>query len=209
MGTGHSGIGDVGRPPGGDVVVNGLDMGMGPDHRRDLPVEIHSQGLLLRGGLGMEVNDDQLGVFAQGGDLAFTYLERTVDVLHIGSSLKVQDTDLDITDGVEVGPGTGYSPGKVRRPKEFRLVLEVFENLHAVPDVVSGGLHIDAVGEHLQRHFRGNTETAGGILDIGYAVIDVVFFAQGFNHVSAGLATRPAADIGHIQNCKKCHNKTF
>ena len=56
--AGHAGVGDVGRAPGQDPLVGGRDVGVRADDGRDPAVEVPAQGLLLRGRLGVEVDDD-------------------------------------------------------------------------------------------------------------------------------------------------------
>ena len=91
-------------PPGRIALVGGLHVGVGPDHRGDLAVEVRAHGVLLAGGLAVHVDEDagaalrlQLGHQPVGG------AEGVVEVLHEDPPLEVQHAELAPVGGLDDG----------------------------------------------------------------------------------------------------------
>ena len=66
---GETGVAQVGGAAGEDLFVGGLHMGVGSDDGADAAVQHAGQGDLFRGGLGVHVNENDLGHLAQTFDL--------------------------------------------------------------------------------------------------------------------------------------------
>jgi len=92
--------------------------------------------------------------------------ERTVIIRHVCPAHDIEDADLHFPHRINQPAGTGSAGRIVSRPQQFRVGIEILENIDPVPDMVAGGLGVDPVREHLARHLRRNTETTGGVLDI-------------------------------------------
>ena len=76
---GHADVGQVGGALRQDALVGGLHVRVRADDRRDLAVEVPAHRDLLRGRLGVEVDEDDPRPLAQRLDLAQHDGERIVD----------------------------------------------------------------------------------------------------------------------------------
>ncbi len=142
--AGHPRVGDVGRAAGEDLLVGGRDVGVGPDDGRNAAVEVPAEGLLLRGRLGVEVDDDDRRLLPQGLDLGVRPAEGAVDGFHEDPALEIEDGDLDAAAVLEdIAAAAGVALRIIGGAEEARLPLEVGQGLLLVPDVVARGQDVD------------------------------------------------------------------
>ena len=87
----HPDIGQVGRSLRQDLFVRRLDMGMRPDDRRDLPIQIVPHGHLLGRRFRVHVDDDDARFGFEPPDLALRDLERTIERGHECTSHQLED----------------------------------------------------------------------------------------------------------------------
>src|SRR6185369_4065326 len=191
--TGHPGIGDICGPLGQEPLVRCLDMGMRTDYRTDPAVEIPPERGFFGGGLGMEIDKDDLCRLGQGGDLAISRPERAFETVHEDAPLKVDHSDPNAArcrhDSAPLTRGPIWIVGRADYPFLF---LEVLKSLLLVPDVISRGKKMYAAGKQLLCRFCGNSETAGCILAVGNHDIHIITVNQTVqftrNRLPAGLS---------------------
>ena len=92
VGAGHADVGDEGGAAGQDALVGGRHVGVGADDRRDPPVEVDAERLLLAGRLGVEVDEhdrafagelaEQLGRRARNGQSTLLHEDLALEVDH-------------------------------------------------------------------------------------------------------------------------------
>src|SRR5262249_18437749 len=80
----HADIADIGSTPVEDLLVCRGHVGVGADHRARAPVDEKAHRLLLRGGLGMEIDEARVGAAFEAAslDLAVDGAEGVVQVAH-------------------------------------------------------------------------------------------------------------------------------
>src|SRR5208282_3377880 len=78
--------------------------------------------------------------------------------------------------------------------------VEVVGEFALVPDMISGGEHVDAEIEKLLGDLRGEAEATGGILSVGNAEIDAVLPEQRRNLLAHNRPPRPPENISDKQN---------
>ena len=125
-------------------------MGMGPDDKRGPAVGIVADRHLFGRRLAMKVYHDEIGVTAElvahqravhrRKDRVVIIHEEVVDGVHHDEPLARVVGDLDRS-------APRRALGHVDRAKQSRIGFEIGDDLALVPDMVSGGQHIDAAGE--------------------------------------------------------------
>src|SRR5207302_3810058 len=87
----HADVGLVRRSAVQDAFVGGLDVRVGPEHRRDTAVEKMPHGILLARRLAVHVDEDAGRLLAQPLDEPLLGAERAVERLHEDASFQVDD----------------------------------------------------------------------------------------------------------------------
>ena len=87
MGSGHAGIGEIGRSPVENSLVRGLHVSVRADDGRGAPGEVSPEGDLLGCGLGVKIDKNDGCLSLQPIHLGGSGLEGTVDGGHEGASL--------------------------------------------------------------------------------------------------------------------------
>ena len=150
--TAHPGIRLEGGAACKDLMVRCRHMGMGPDDKRGPAVGIVADRHLFGRRLAMKVYHDEIGVTAElvahqravhrRKDRVVITHEEVGDGVHHYEPLAGVVGDLDRS-------APGRSLGHVDRAKQSRIGFDIGDDLALVPDMVSGGQHIDAAGEQL------------------------------------------------------------
>jgi hypothetical protein len=178
-GAAHAHVGLVGGATGEDARIGGGDVGMGAEDGGHAPVQMPAHGHLFRGGLGVDVDQDDLGLddFEQRVDGA----EGVIVGVH-------EDAALEIDYGVCLAAGQGafieaiawsgrrvvsraddaagaFVAGGGRR-------LHIIDDLALVPDVVAGGQDMGPEIEEFVGDSGGDAESAGGVLRIDHDQVD-------------------------------------
>src|SRR5208337_2321516 len=78
--------------------------------------------------------------------------------------------------------------------------VEVVGEFALVPDMISGGEHVDAEIEKLLGDLRGEAEATGGILSVGNAEIDAVLPEQRRKLLAHNRPPWPSENISDKQN---------
>ena len=93
----------------------------------------------------------------------------------------------------DVRAAAGLARGVVERAQELGDEVDDADDLLLVPDVVAGGQAVDPRVEDLVADLLGDAEAAGGVLDVGDAVVDVVLLEDD----GQGLLQDGAAGVAH------------
>ncbi len=175
-------------PCGKHALVGGGDVRVRAEHGGDAAVEIPAERDLLAGGLGVEVEQNDLGagLFADFGEQIVGLAEGIVAGAH-------EDAALQIDDGVCGAVGkhalvdaeAGRSVRVVGRAKDAAAAhvggfgdVDVLEDLFLVPDVIAGGDDVRAEVEELFSDGGCEAEAAGGVFAVDDEEIDGVGLKQ-------------------------------
>ncbi len=166
--AGHAGVAQERGAAREHVLVCGLDVGVGADHRRDLAVEVPSQRHLLGGGLGVDVHEHDLALPAQRLERLLGAAERAVHLFHEDAAQQVDHPHRGAVAGGEHPRALAGRPGRhVRGPHQAGFLGQVLHALAAVPQVVAAGQHVDAGAEQIRGGVAGEPEAAGRVLAVG------------------------------------------
>ena len=97
-------------------------------------------------------------------------------------------------------PLPGWPCGVVGGPQELGDLVDDGDDLALVPDVVAGGHAVDAHGQELVADLPGDPEAAGGVLDVGDAVVDVVLAEDDGQRLLHDGAPGAADDVADDQD---------
>ncbi len=167
----HADVGDERRAARQEPLVGRLDVGVGPDDRRDLAVEVMAHRGLLARGLGVEVHEDgaaPLGL--QRGDLRERGREGVVERLHEDAPLEVDHAQLAPVGRLDhlaaAAGGAGRVVGGAQEARVGRL--EVWTDLALRPDVVAAREQVDLRRQDLVRGLGRDAQPVGGVLGVGH-----------------------------------------
>lgn len=199
--AGHADVGNVGGSSGQHAGVGGGDVGVGSEDGGDAPVEIPAEGALLAGGLGVDVEQDDLR--GQLADQLVGLAEGVVAGGHEDASLKVEDGVLLARGKLALVDAEAWcADGIVGGAKDAAAALvrvggdgHVLEDLALVPDVVSGGDDMSAEIEDLFGERRGNAEAARGVFAIDDKKVDGMSFEQVREVLAYDVAAGRAEDV--------------
>src|SRR5262245_40450999 len=142
-------------------------------HDRRAAVEVAPHGYLFRGRFGVHVDQDDLDRRLQRGELRVGAPERVVALAHEDPALQVDYGDGDAADFAHPPAFAGDAGRVIRRAQQSRLLVDVFEYLLLVEDVVAGSHHVNAGGEQVFSDSRRDREATSGVLDIRDHKIDL------------------------------------
>ncbi len=171
-------------------------MGVGAEHGADAAVEIEAQGLLLAGGVGVEIHHHHLDVAAQLGQQAVGDAKGRLEIAHEHPPLEVEDGHRHAGGGLaDVDASAGVAFGIVGGAQQARLAVEQLDAFLLVPDVVAGGVAVDRQVGDLGHHLGGDAEAAGGVLDVDHHVVGPLAVHQPRQQVPERGAARPADHV--------------
>ena len=206
VGAGHADVGLEGGALGEDAVVGGGDVGVGAEDGGDAAIEIPAEGLLFARGLGVEIDEDDLG--GDFGEELVGFAEGVVAGGHEDAALEVEDGVLgaviegalvaaEAYGGGGVVAGTEQAAGALVRGGEDAHVVEDFA---LIPDVVAGGDDVGAEIEEFLGERGRDAEAAGRIFTVDDEEVDGVGSKQvgqvGLDDAAAG----GAEDIADEEN---------
>src|ERR1700693_428045 len=192
-GAHHPQVGHEGRATRKQPGVGGGNMRVGAKDEAGPSVEIPTEGDLLRGRLGVDVHQHQLGSGALAQDLV-RRLEGRIDRWHEELTLHIADEHLALFAQVVTEPASARRPGwVVVRAENRSTVVEAGHHLPLVPDVIPGGEHIDPESEEVIGDLRCQAETASRILAVGHHQVDAQLAAQ-LRHETRDRFTPGATD---------------
>lgn len=202
---GKPGVRKEGGAAGKNLVVRGLDMGVGSDDSGDLAVEHPTEGDFLGSRLGMEIDNNDWGLGAKPFHGLQGEWEGVVERRHEGASLKIEDGDRGeavlLADGEAVPRNVG---GIIQGAEESGLQGEITDDFLLIPDMIPGRDDIDAGVEEFAGNCGGNAISAGGIFSISDNEIESVamdeFGEERFNGSAAGFAD----DIAYEEKFHGC-----
>jgi hypothetical protein len=169
---------------------------MGAEHGRHPSVEVEAEGLLFAGGLGVEVDQDDVDVRRQRGEEAVGDAEGRVHLLHEHLPLEVDRRHADPRRRLaEVDAASRIAVGIVGRAQQPGLAVEERKPLLLVPDVIAGSEAVDRQVGELGKHLGVDAETAGGVLDVDDDVVDAMVVDQARQQPLHGSTARLADHV--------------
>src|SRR5688572_15216567 len=154
-------------------------MSVCPDDSANLPIDIPCEGLLFGGSLSMEIHQNNIGLFAEPFNGRLPHCERAVQCRHKDTALNIQHPQAYTATAIaNEDPGSGGGRRIVMRAQQPRLFCQVGQNRALVPDMVATCHQVDFGFEEILGDLRGNTETCGGIFNVGDAEIDAMLLDQ-------------------------------
>lgn len=196
VGAGHADVGDKSSASRKDVRIGGCHVSVRPKHGGNLSVQIPAHGLFFRRGLSMHVNDDDLYLRGNLGELFVGFAKGIIERSHEGAALQIEHSVANAIFGeADEQPAARQTIGEIGRPQEPRLVREKFDNLPAIPDVIAAGDHLDARREQVLHDARRNAESGRRIFAVGDAQIDLPLGQDIPKAIVDDLASGRADDI--------------
>ena len=156
-------------------------MGVGADHEARAAVAEMAERLLLAGRLGMDVDDDGVGGFAQRArhQLAVDGGERIVERVHEDAAHGIDHQHARAVLGLDHGRAAARRAGRIiDRPDQLRRALDENQRLLLVPGMIAERDGIGAGLDQLAIDRFGNAETAGRVLAIDHDQIELPFLDQ-------------------------------
>ena len=145
MRAAKSGVGEVGRAAGKNLVVGGLDVRVGADDERGEAVHGASESDFFRGRLGMKIDEDAGRLLLQFLDLGFDEEERIVDLRpHERAAEQVDDAEFLAVAADHDGAEAGRARRKIQGPEQARFRGEVGDDFALVPGVIAEGDDVGA-----------------------------------------------------------------
>ena len=203
--AGHADVGLEGGAVVEEALVRGRDVGMGAEDGGDATVEVPAEGDLFRGGLGVDVEEDDFG-----SGLAADLGEKLVGLAEGIVAGGHENAALEVDDGVRLSRGefalveaeTGRAGGVVGGAEDASAAVvgvrghgHVVEDLALVPDVVAGGDDMGAEVEELFGKGWGDAEAAGGVLAVDDEEVDGVRFEDVGEVFADDMTTGGAEDV--------------
>jgi hypothetical protein len=182
--SGHSDIRNVRRAAWKYALIRGLHVSMRAYNRRNPAVQVKAQGLLLRGGLCVKVDQHKRGVyfFQQGVSAP----EGAIDGRHKNPPLEVQNREALPLLFQRQSPPARTERRIVGRPEERHLLGQSRNELLLVPYVIAAGKAIEPHPHHLVQDFGRETETAGPVFTVGQDEVEgallLFYLRQEFLH---------------------------
>jgi hypothetical protein len=200
VGAGHPDVALEGRAPRKDLLVGRGHVGVGPQHGSDPAVEVSPHDLLVAGGLGVEIQEDQLDVFRHLGQDPVRRPERAVHRRHEDPSQQAEHAHALIAPGAHDGIiASGGLAGIVGRLDDPQLGRQDRIDLAATVDVVAHGQAVHAGGNQLVVDGRRQARSAGHILRIGNDQIKLFLDPQPGHGPQNNLASRLAHNVSDQQ----------
>ncbi len=175
-------IGEISGASGKDLVVGRLNVGMSADDSRDFSIEESAKGDLLRGGFGVEINEDTRGFFSDFIDFKFHAEKGVLDfVSEEGSALSVHDPYFFAVTGDDNRSFAIGSGGIVDRANQAWLLSEEGEYIAIIPRMIPESDDIDSGAHEIDGDFWGNSTTAGRVFTVDDDEIGAVFLLNDRN----------------------------
>ena len=166
-GSRHAQVGDVARPLGQHAGVGGGDVGVGAENDIDPPVQMVAHGQLLRGSLGVEVQEGDVIVPLLAVEDAIHHREGVVQRIHEGRTRQIhaEDTEAAVLHrGVaHTGAGGGVVGGA---DDTVGVVVQVAVNVPTSEGVVAQGDEIHPAVQKSLGIPQGKTVDLGGVLSV-------------------------------------------
>ena len=148
--AGHAHVALEGRAAGEDLLVGGGHVGVGAQHGRNPAVQVPAHQLHVAGGLGVEIQEDDLHVGGHFPEHAVGRLERGVDRGHEDAPQQAQNAHPDVVVRLEHGERKPRSVvGVVGRFDDPGLGLQNRVDFSAPVDVVAHRNAVDPGGDQL------------------------------------------------------------
>jgi len=198
MRPGHSHVGDISRALRKKVFIGGSHVGVRADDSGHPAVKIPAHGDLLAGGFRMHVHKHQGDIFWNSPQFAVGFPERIVDRSHEHTPLQIQHGIFHtILSGSEIQPAARIAFRKICRSQQPRLMRQVFQDLFAVPAVVSAGEYIDTHVQKLVRQPWRDPKSRSRILAVGDHQIDLPHGDDVSEAIVNDLPSRRADDVSY------------
>ena len=125
MGTGETRVAKKSGATGKNLFVRGLHVRMRADDRADLPIEHSRQGNFFRGGLGMEIDKNNVRRPTHPFDFGHDAMKLVLQGLHKSAALQVDDPDGRAALPLKDSAPLPWRSGRIiQGPNESRLIFE-------------------------------------------------------------------------------------
>ena len=181
-------------------MIGGRRVGVGADHEARAAIAEIAERLLLAGRLGMDVDDDGIGGFAQGArhELAVDGGERIVERIHEDAAHGIDHQHARAVLGLDHGRATARRAGGIiDRPDELRRPLDEDQRLLLIPGMIAERDGVRAGLDQLATDRFRDAKTARGVLAIDHDQIELPFLhepGQALNDHSPPAAADDIAD---------------
>jgi hypothetical protein len=146
----------------------------------DFTVKIDRHRLFLGGILSMEIDDNPVNLVSIRSDNTQRNFEGAIHVVHIDAALQIDHTKAEIPFSENAVASSGGTSWIVSGSEKTFRFIEIFINLSLLPDMISAGDNVDAVGEYLIGKVRGEPESGGGVFSVYDYEIGMVSLYQIF-----------------------------
>lgn len=180
---------------------------MGADDEAGAAVDEMAEALLLAGRLGMEIEDDRVGLLLQRARVEddLRRFEGVVEFrMHEDPAHDVGNEHTRAVPGIEkAGAAAGRALGIVGGTQELIVAAGKSDSLLLVPDVIACRHHIGAGIDRFQKDILGDAEAAGGVLAVDDDEIELEVGNQAGEAVPYRRASRLA---DHVTQKKQPHS---
>ena len=174
MRSGHANVRDISRALRKNAFIGRGHVRVRADDRGHPPVQVPAHREFFTGGFRVHVDQNEGDIGGYFREFAVRLTERIVDRRQKHSPLQIQHGIFHaVFRGAHIKPAARVTFGKICRPQQPRLVRQEFQNLFAIPAVVSASEHIDPHFQKLFRKARRDSEPRRRILPIGDHQVDV------------------------------------
>src|ERR1700741_865454 len=207
--AGHARVRDVSRSIRQNALVGGGNVGVRANDGSDPPIEIPAQRNLLRGGLGVHIDQDDVG-----GSVFQEFVRHAKEIVVRGHEDAALQVDHGVGDAilaafVEALSGqVGRIVGGVEQPWRRAVSVSVghrekVDNFALVPDVIAGSDDINAEFEKLFGERRGDAKAGGRVYAISDDEVDGVILHQAWKLFLDDDAARPSKNVADKKYAQK------
>lgn len=184
--AGKAGVRQIRGAAGKDLLISSLHVRVRADDGADLAINHARKRDFFRRGFGMEIHENNFGLFAQFFYLVEPGQKRVFQGWHEGAALQVQDGDQagrseargPRPDRKNSAPWPGRAGRIVQRSQEAFFIRQEFHDFFLIPQMVPAGDDVHTGGKDFLGDPRGNARAAGGIFSIGDNEIQCVPVAK-------------------------------
>jgi len=173
---------------------------VGAEHRGDAAVEVPAERHLLARHLGVEVDDDDVGLTFEAVEQGVGLDEGRASRLQLHGSAEVDHRDSAAADLDDRVAAAGIAAWVVGGPYDTLLTVEEAVGLAMAVDVVAGRDHIGAGLEDVGGGALGDAQPAGRVLPVDDHQLGVVALAQCRHRGGKPAAARAADDVADEQD---------
>jgi hypothetical protein len=181
MCTGHTDISNISCTFRQDSLIGSWDVGVGAEDATYPSIEMVTHCDFFAGGLGVEVNEYDIGFLFELGQDFVNGIIWAVSRLHKKATYQRKDADCWSFAGLlNCNSSSRGMFGKICGSGDIVGCLQRLNNVSFTVCVVAQGNQVHAVSEQFVVDLRCQARAAGGILSVGYYAVDAKLSNQLF-----------------------------